>query len=989
MNRYSIVAGFALMLCLRMVAQVPSTLNYQGRIAVSGVNFTGTGQFKFVLVNGAGTQSYWSNDGTSASGGQPTAAVSIAVSSGLYNVQLGDTSLTNMTAVPATVFANADVRLRIWFNDGTNGFQQMTPDQRIASVGYAMMAGTVPDGSITAEKLAAGVGGGAIADGSITAAKLASGAAAVNLAAGGLSAVAAGGILGSTDPNNAAMLAQGFMRDPAVIQSDGIWTPMPSGDSVAGHTAVWTGTELLIWGGVTPASNAGAAGYAAINRGVRYNPTTGAWTPISLAGAPQARFGHSAVWTGTEMIIWGGQTTDTTSDMATVLATGGKYNPATNTWSSIFPNMDTSGPPLGIPDARTGHLAFWTGTEMLIWGGASTTQLLGASTALPVSLPGKRYNLASNAWSSMADTNMELFSPMSYRGVWTGSEMIIFGGNVGDSAPPRAGRYSPTVNAWQALPVMPGTPNIDSGFSAVWSGTQMIVWGGVSGAGTTYLNSGYRFDPAAASGLGTWSAISTTNAPAGRNGHHAVWSGSEMIVWGGSSFVFTPTPANVLYNDGGRFNPSTNSWQALSSTDAPPARVAATATMTGSKLVVWAGIQMDPGMPNTSMAKYLKHGGEYQPSNDTWNALTNGSPSPRLGHTAVWTGTDLIVWGGTVSSMSVTGYDPTLSDGARFNAATSTWTPLPSLNAPVGRFGHTAVWTGTEMIIWGGQRFDASTGSPMSVTLNSGARYNPLTNTWSTTSLAFPPSARSKHTAVWAGPPVNRMVVWGGSSDGVIMGVNTGGQYDPSQNSWGAATSTTNAPMAVSGHLSRWTGSEMIVFGGGLTNGSRYYPITNSWLTMSQAPVGLSAPPTSSFASVWTGSDLLVFLSTGLAPALGSYSPISDVWLSPSTSGAPSGSSSFNYPTAVWTGSEMLIWGIVDGFPSTSTSGARYAPATDAWVALESTGAPSTPYGISVWTGSEVLLWGGTVGDGMAGVSSSDKGHRYRLPQNYYLYRRP
>ncbi|OYW69803.1 MAG: hypothetical protein B7Z21_00655, partial [Verrucomicrobiales bacterium 32-60-5] len=67
MNRYSIVAGFALMLCLRMVAQVPSTLNYQGRIAVSGVNFTGTGQFKFVLVNGAGTQSYWSNDGTSAS----------------------------------------------------------------------------------------------------------------------------------------------------------------------------------------------------------------------------------------------------------------------------------------------------------------------------------------------------------------------------------------------------------------------------------------------------------------------------------------------------------------------------------------------------------------------------------------------------------------------------------------------------------------------------------------------------------------------------------------------------------------------------------------------------------------------------------------------------------------------------------------------------------------------------------------------------------
>jgi hypothetical protein len=52
------------------------------------------------------------------------------------------------------VFANADVRVRVWFNDGTNGSQLLAPDQRITSVGYAMVAATVPDGSISSSKLA-------------------------------------------------------------------------------------------------------------------------------------------------------------------------------------------------------------------------------------------------------------------------------------------------------------------------------------------------------------------------------------------------------------------------------------------------------------------------------------------------------------------------------------------------------------------------------------------------------------------------------------------------------------------------------------------------------------------------------------------------------------------------------------------------------------------------------------------------------------------
>ena len=71
-------------------AQVPGILNYQGRVAVGDppVNFEGSGAFKFALVNADGTTSYWSNDGTSTAGSQPTASVSLTVTKGLYSCLL-------------------------------------------------------------------------------------------------------------------------------------------------------------------------------------------------------------------------------------------------------------------------------------------------------------------------------------------------------------------------------------------------------------------------------------------------------------------------------------------------------------------------------------------------------------------------------------------------------------------------------------------------------------------------------------------------------------------------------------------------------------------------------------------------------------------------------------------------------------------------------------------------------------------------------------
>src|SRR5205807_4761163 len=148
-----------------------------------------------------------------------------------------------------------------------------------------------------------------------------------------------------------------------------------------------------------------------------------------------------------------------------------------------------------------------------------------------------------------------------------------------------------------------------------------------------------------------------------------------------------------------------------------------------------------------------------------------------------------------------------------------TWAPTSITNVPAGRLNHTAVWTGIEMIVWAGHN-----GTFPVPTLNTGGRYNPSTDSWTATSTANAPAARELHTAVWTG---SEMIVWGGGDSTNYF--NTGGKYNPSTNSW-TATSTNNAPAARSNHTAVWTGSEMIVWGGvgnrpvGLNTGGRYNP---------------------------------------------------------------------------------------------------------------------------------------------------------------------
>jgi len=83
---------------------------------------------------------HWSNDGTSGAGSEPTAAVSLAVSNGLFTVRLGDATLANMTPLGAGLFTQPDLKLRLWFNDGVNGFAALHPPQPLTAAPYALVA---------------------------------------------------------------------------------------------------------------------------------------------------------------------------------------------------------------------------------------------------------------------------------------------------------------------------------------------------------------------------------------------------------------------------------------------------------------------------------------------------------------------------------------------------------------------------------------------------------------------------------------------------------------------------------------------------------------------------------------------------------------------------------------------------------------------------------------------------------------------------------
>lgn len=370
-------------------------------------------------------------------------------------------------------------------------------------------------------------------------------------------------------------------------------------------------------------------------------------TPTPTPGpgiTPPARMFHAAVWTGTEMLVWGGRSTTDSFDGK---GGGVRYDPASDTWGGMTISV-------GAPVARSRHTAVWTGSQMVIWGGQQgTVYLRSGSFYDPAADDGGQTD---SIWTEM-DINGSPTNRTGHTAIWTGSEVVFWGGQAEPSQTSEAGSsYVPADDNWALISTF-GAPSSRQGHTAVWSGTEMLVWGGDGTVSPGRVNTGAGYDPQ----LNQWSPTSTQGAPAARTLHTAVWTGTDMIVWGGED--------GSALGDGGRYNPSTDMWGSMSTVDAPSARSWHTAVWTGTEMIVWGGSD-DTDTP-------LATGARYNPATDTWTPMsTTGAPVARSRHTAVWTGTEMIIWGGW-DHVDANG---TLHSGGRYDPSTDTWQPTAGSN---------------------------------------------------------------------------------------------------------------------------------------------------------------------------------------------------------------------------------------------------------------------------------------------------------------------
>lgn len=351
-----------------------------------------------------------------------------------------------------------------------------------------------------------------------------------------------------------------------------------------------------------------------------------------------------------------------------------------------------------------------------------------------------------------------------------------------------------SVGAWH--PLSPGTPprvapDLSPPIIGVWSGRSLLVWGRTAycpdgGNAAGFCPTGASYDPSA----DQWASVSLIGGPAARDLSSGTWIGSGLLVWGGEG-------CGTLLGactDGSVYDPSSDSWSSIAGPAPIASRGQHTAVWNGSVLMVFGGV----ALPRASGSLVtLGDGATYDPASHQWSAMSSaGGPSSRYWHSAIWTGRQMIVWGG-----SHDGTNP-LGDGATYDPAADTWTPLPTENAPLARYLHSAVWTGVEMIVWAGLGCtrDARGVLPCS----DGGAYNPGTGRWRRLATAGAPRPSNGAQAVWTG---SKMLVWGGEDSA------GGAAYDPQTDAWTAMT-TAGQPSPRSGQVALWTGSELLVWGG-------------------------------------------------------------------------------------------------------------------------------------------------------------------------------
>jgi hypothetical protein len=409
-------------------AQVPGIINYQGRVTVGGTNFNGTGQFKFALVNNGASQTYWSNG---------VNAVSLPVTKGLYSVLLGD---TGMNAIPSAVFTNSDVRLRVWFNG-----EQLAPDQRIAAVGYAMMAASVPSNSVTSAQIQDGAI--ANADISVSAAiadtKLATISTVGKVADSALSANVTK--LGATIES--AEITDGTIGTADIASIDG--GKIVGGDLQArrlkvggGHTL--SGDLATIAGGT---NNTASGNYSAVGGG-GLNTASG--------GAATVGGGYGNTASDLDATVGGGALNEANDIAATV--GGGTWNTASGGSATVGGGYGNTASGLeATVGGGYGNTA--SGLEATVGGGG-----YNLAAGLHNTVGGGSYNHATNDWATIAGGHNNLATNLY--------------ATVGGGAINEANDIAATVGGGTWNAASGGSATVGGGYGNTASGENATVGGG-------------------------------------------------------------------------------------------------------------------------------------------------------------------------------------------------------------------------------------------------------------------------------------------------------------------------------------------------------------------------------------------------------------------------------------------------------------------------------------------------------------------------------
>lgn len=275
--------------------------------------------------------------------------------------------------------------------------------------------------------------------------------------------------------------------------------------------------------------------------------------------------------------------------------------------------------------------------------------------------------------------------------------------------------------------------------------------------------------------------------------------------------------------------------------DAPIiARTLGAAVWSGTEMIVWSGVAYDPV---TDSWPYLTDGAAFNLANGTWRVIAPGPLSGRQHPAAVWTGTEMIVWGGFI------GEDVRAYDGAAYNPTTDTWRLLPEIpyNMTASINLSSMVWTGDEAVVLDGPVASA---------------YDPLTNSWRR--LANPPD--------FGYPAIS-------TGDSIVAGFDKLMRYDVAADSWTIANGSYTELVAIPGDdglasafiaLPAQIGAPVQILDGALTPIGELPPFPGD-PSLFGATVGASAR--------WVGEEVILSIWAGSFP----YEPEQGWALNPTT----------------------------------------------------------------------------------------------------------